>query len=222
MHDSAAAARVAVDTRRHAARAAWRRSPSRPGTVYCRLCRSPLRVEGRRRAARGGRAACPTCDALIIGGHEQEPDLARLRALAARLGIEGRVTFRGLLPPSAVARRARAGGRPGAPQPGIGNLHARDLAAQAVRIHGGRQGRSSPRTCRRIREVLTDERRRRCSSRLAIRRRSPPASGGLAGDPDAPCAGSPMRRSTAVAEYSWDRRAERLEALFTEVLASSR
>ena len=48
-------------------------------------------------------ARVPDVRGLIIGGHEQEPDLARLRALAARLGIEGRVTFTGHLPPSAVA-----------------------------------------------------------------------------------------------------------------------
>lgn len=40
--------------------------------------------------------------AVVVGGHESEPDLERLRTLAGRLGIAGRVTFTGLVEPAAV------------------------------------------------------------------------------------------------------------------------
>jgi glycosyltransferase involved in cell wall biosynthesis len=47
-------------------------------------------------------ARVPDAHGLIVGGHEAEPDLARVRALAARLGIESRVTFTGLVDPGRV------------------------------------------------------------------------------------------------------------------------
>ena len=45
----------------------------------------------------------PDVRCVIVGGQEKEPDLARLQTLTSRLGIENRVTFEGLLPPSAVS-----------------------------------------------------------------------------------------------------------------------
>ena len=47
-----------------------------------------------------------TSDGLIVGGHAAEPDLARVKALAGRLGIADRVTFTGLVEPADVARAA--------------------------------------------------------------------------------------------------------------------
>ena len=47
-------------------------------------------------------ARVPDVRGLIVGGHEKEPDLARLQALAARLGIDE---------PRDVHRTARAVGR---------------------------------------------------------------------------------------------------------------
>jgi glycosyltransferase involved in cell wall biosynthesis len=41
-------------------------------------------------------------EGLIVGGHPDEPDIARVRALADTLGIGARVRFTGLLPPAAV------------------------------------------------------------------------------------------------------------------------
>jgi glycosyltransferase involved in cell wall biosynthesis len=52
-------------------------------------------------------AALPDAQALIIGGHEQEPDLARMKAFARQLDCESRVTFAGLIPPADVAARLR-------------------------------------------------------------------------------------------------------------------
>ena len=48
-----------------------------------RLRRPPLRVEGRRRAAAARSRRCPRLEGSIVGGHEREPDLARVRALAS-------------------------------------------------------------------------------------------------------------------------------------------
>jgi len=42
---------------------------------------------------------------VIIGGHPAEPDLGRLERLAADLGLGGRVTFTGPVPPPEVAER---------------------------------------------------------------------------------------------------------------------
>ena len=110
-----------------------------PGALHRRVRRPPLRVEGRRRAARRDLARAGRARAHHRRPRE-EPDLARLRALAARLGVESRVTFTGHLAPSDVAGRLARGRHPGAAEPGVGDLDARDVAAQAVRIHGGGQG----------------------------------------------------------------------------------
>jgi glycosyltransferase involved in cell wall biosynthesis len=48
-------------------------------------------------------ALLPGTSGLIVGGHEGEPDLARLRTRAVDFGIADRVTFTGLVAPSQVA-----------------------------------------------------------------------------------------------------------------------
>lgn len=48
-------------------------------------------------------AEIPDARALIVGGHEEESDIGRLRALAAQLGIVDRVSFTGHVEPSKVA-----------------------------------------------------------------------------------------------------------------------
>jgi glycosyltransferase involved in cell wall biosynthesis len=53
-------------------------------------------------------AALPDSRALIVGGHPQEPDLARVQAFAAELDCASRVTFTGLVAPTDVAARLRA------------------------------------------------------------------------------------------------------------------
>jgi glycosyltransferase involved in cell wall biosynthesis len=47
----------------------------------------------------------PDAAGLIIGGHPAEPDRARVESLAASLGISGRVSFTGQLPPAQVTAR---------------------------------------------------------------------------------------------------------------------
>lgn len=54
-------------------------------------------------------AAVPGVHGLIIGGHQGEPDLDRVRKLIAELGLASRIELTGLVPPAEVPRRlARA------------------------------------------------------------------------------------------------------------------
>jgi glycosyltransferase involved in cell wall biosynthesis len=54
-------------------------------------------------------ARLPHVDAVIVGGHSQERDLQRVQALAGRHALGSRITFTGLLPPPEVAAQlARA------------------------------------------------------------------------------------------------------------------
>jgi glycosyltransferase involved in cell wall biosynthesis len=164
-------------------------------------------------------ARVPDVRCLIIGGQEKEPDLARLRTLTSRLGIESRVTFTGLLPPSAVPDALVQADVLALPNPASAiSTHSTSPLKLFEYMAAGKAIVASNLPA--IREVLTDER-----TALLV----------TPGDPDALAAG--LRRLAgdpglrgqladaalaAVAEYSWDRRAERLEALFTEVLASRR
>ena len=50
-------------------------------------------------------AALPDTRGLIVGGHDKEPDLARVKAFAEQLDCAGRITFTGLLPPPEVPAR---------------------------------------------------------------------------------------------------------------------
>ena len=50
-------------------------------------------------------AALPDTRGLIVGGHDKEPDLARVKAFATQLDCDGRITFTGLVPPPEVAAK---------------------------------------------------------------------------------------------------------------------
>jgi glycosyltransferase involved in cell wall biosynthesis len=129
------------------------------------------------------------------------------------------VTFTGLLPPSAVPDALVQADVLALPNPASAiSTHSTSPLKLFEYMAAGRAIVASNLPA--IREVLTDER-----TALLV----------AAGDPDALAAGirrlagDPGLRDRladaalqAVAEYSWDRRAERLEALFTVVLASRR
>jgi glycosyltransferase involved in cell wall biosynthesis len=164
-------------------------------------------------------ARVPAVLGLVIGGHEKETDLARLRALATRLGIESRVTFAGHLLPSAVAGRLALADVLALPNPASAiSTHSTSPLKLFEYMAAGKAIVASSLPA--IREVLTDE-----NTALLV----------TPGDPEALAAGiqrlarDPALRSrlgdgarNAVAEYSWDRRAERLEALFTNVISARR
>jgi len=162
----------------------------------------------------GALAALPGVRGLMIGGHPAEPDVARVRDLARRLGIERRVTFAGLVGPARVARLLRdadvlvlptietrwarytsplklfeymAAGKP---------IVASDLAA--------------------IREILTDGE----NACLVAPGDAHALAAGIRRVLDDPALAERIasRAREDAAGYSWDRRAERLEALLLDVV----
>jgi glycosyltransferase involved in cell wall biosynthesis len=154
---------------------------------------------------------------LIIGGHSAEPDLARTKSVASRLGISERVTFTGQVEPSRVTELLREADVLVLPNPAsaISTRYTSPLKLFEY-MAAGRPIVSSDLPS--IREVLRDD-----VNALLV----PP------GDPIALANGidrllrdhalaSRLARAAfdEVSNYSWERRAERLDALFGETIAA--
>jgi glycosyltransferase involved in cell wall biosynthesis len=159
-------------------------------------------------------ARVPQARGLIVGGHDAEPDLARLRALAQQLGVASRVTFTGLVEPGKVPELLHAASVLVLPNPASAistrytsplklfeylaagrPIVASDLPSMREVLHDGVDGLlvppgDAPSLAAAIDRVLTDP---------ALARRLSAAAAALA------------------PEYTWARRAERLEALFADV-----
>lgn len=155
---------------------------------------------------------------LIIGGHDREPDLARIKALAVQLDCASRVAFTGLLPPVEVASRLREADVLVLPNPrsAISTEFTSPLKLFEY-MASGRPIVASDLPA--IREVLRDG-----ENALLVE----------AGNPQALVAGiSRIKEDKALAErlaaraledvraFTWARRAERLETLFTLVVGSA-
>jgi len=164
-------------------------------------------------------ARVPDVHGLIIGGHAAEPDLARLRALAERLGISGRVTFTGMVDPGKVPGLLRSATVLALPNPAsaISTRFTSPLKLFEY-MAAGRAIVASDLPS--IREILHDG-----IDALLV------APGEAAALADAirrllenPGLAAQLARAAleAAPGYSWDRRAERLSTLFLEVLASRR
>lgn len=155
--------------------------------------------------------------ALIVGGHDAEGDRSRLEARAAQLGISQRVTFTGHVAPAQVPALLQRASFLALPNPAsaISTRFTSPLKLFEY-MAAGRPIVASDLAA--LREVLQHEK-----NALLVR----------PGDPDALAAG--IQRLIAdpalsarlaqqalddVSEYSWQRRAERLEALFDEVLTA--
>ena len=162
-------------------------------------------------------ARVPKARGLIVGGHAQEPDLARLKARATGLGIGDRVTFTGMVEPSRVARFLRQADVLALPNPAsaISTRFTSPLKLFEY-MAAGRPIVASDLPS--IREVLQDE-----VTALLVTPGNPAAMAAaierLIGDPalsarlaDAALAAAPA--------YSWDRRAERLEELLHELVTT--
>lgn len=162
-------------------------------------------------------AHVPKARGLIVGGHAQEPDLARLKARATGLGIGDRVTFTGMVEPSRVARFLRQADVLALPNPAsvISTRFTSPLKLFEY-MAAGRPIVASDLPS--IREVLQDE-----VNALLVTPGNPAAIAAaierLIGDPalsarlaDAALAAAPA--------YSWDRRAERLEELLHELVTT--
>jgi glycosyltransferase involved in cell wall biosynthesis len=164
-------------------------------------------------------ARVPDVQALIVGGHEKEPDLARLREAAHRLGIADRVTFTGLVAPSAVpAWLARADILALPNPPSAISTHATSPLKLFEYMAAGRAivGSDLPA----IREVLRHD----VTAWLVPAGDATALAAGiaqLARDPDRRQRLADAARRQ-VAEYSWSRRAEKIEVLLTEVLSAHR
>jgi glycosyltransferase involved in cell wall biosynthesis len=160
----------------------------------------------------------PEVKGLVVGGHEQESDLGRLRALASTLGLEPRVTFTGPVAPSEVPAKLAAGDILALPNPASAiSSHATSPLKLFEYMAADRAIVASDLPA--IREVLTHDE----NAWLVTPGDSAALAAGirqLAADPRLRQRLGNAARA-AVAEYSWQRRAERLEPLFTSLLAAS-
>ncbi len=156
-------------------------------------------------------AALPAVRGLIVGGHPGEQDLARLQARSRELGLESRVYFTGMVAPQDVAGRLETADVLVLPNPETA-VSARYTSPLKLfeYLALGRPIVASDLPA--FREVLTDRRNAVLFE--------PGSATALAGairtvlqDPAFAEAIAGQARAMAV-EYSWDRRAERLDALF--------
>jgi glycosyltransferase involved in cell wall biosynthesis len=162
-------------------------------------------------------ARVPEAKGLIVGGHAAEPDLARVKTRAAELGITDRVTFTGLIDPSRVPEqlaRAMILVLPNPPS-AISTSFTSPLKLFEY-MAAGRAIVASDLPS--IREVLADGENALLveagsASALADALRMLINDRALADR----LAGAAFQQAS---NYTWARRAERLEALFRDVLAA--
>ena len=157
-------------------------------------------------------AAMPDARALIVGGHDKEPDLARVKAFATELDCASRITFTGLVPPSEVGARLREADVLVLPNPrsAISNAHTSPLKLFEY-MASGRPIVASDLAS--IQEVLRDG-----ENAVLVEPGNPQAL--VAGirkikDDSALAQRVAAQAARDVREYTWVRRAERLEALLT-------
>ncbi len=160
-------------------------------------------------------ARVPDAQGLIVGGHAAEPDLDRVKALARRLGIESRVTFTGLVEPARVPellQRARVLVLPN-PASAVSTRYTSPLKLFEY-LAAGRAIVASDLPS--IREVVHDG-----VDALLVAPGDPDAlARGIQRVLDDPALADRLSRAAAelAPHYSWARRAERLEALFSQVV----
>jgi glycosyltransferase involved in cell wall biosynthesis len=162
-------------------------------------------------------ALVPGVSALIVGGHDVEGDRARLEALAERFGVSERVTFTGHVEPAQVRSYLEPATILALPNPAsAASTHFTSPLKLFEYMAAGRPivGSDLPA----IREVLRHE-----QNALLV----PPGDAAalaqgiqrLAKDRD--LATQLAQQALAdVGDYTWDRRAARLERLFSEVVAA--
>jgi glycosyltransferase involved in cell wall biosynthesis len=160
-------------------------------------------------------AALKDTRGLIIGGHEQEPDLARVKALAEQLQCASRVTFTGLIPPAAVAARLRQADVLALPNPAssLSSTFTSPLKLFEY-MASGRPIVASDLAS--LREVLRDG-----ENALLVEPGNPQAlTAGIHRIKDDAALGRRLAEQARqdVRQFTWARRAERLEVLFSEVL----
>jgi len=159
-------------------------------------------------------ARVPDARGLIIGGHEAESDLGRVKALAAELGIADRVTFTGHVPPSDVAARLAEARVLVLPNPSSA-ISTRFTSPLKLFEYMAARRPIVATSLPAIREVLNDD-----EHALLV---EPGDTGAMAAAigrllQDHALAERLARAAYGAApQYTWARRAERIEALLTEV-----
>ena len=160
----------------------------------------------------------PAARGLIVGGHESEADLGRLKALAERLGIRERVTFTGLVAPSKVPELLQTADVLALPNP-VSAISTYFTSPLKLFEYMAARRPIVASDLPAVREVLRHE-----ATALLV----PP------GDPAALAAAVQRLAAdrsfaerlaqsafAAVQDFTWDRRAQRMAALLAEVAVSS-
>jgi glycosyltransferase involved in cell wall biosynthesis len=160
-------------------------------------------------------AAIKDSRGLIVGGHEKEPDLARVKAFAEQLHCASRVTFTGLIPPAEVAARLRGVDVLTLPNPrsAISSEFTSPLKLFEY-MASGRPIVASDLPS--LREVLRHE-----ENALLVEPGNPQALvAGIQRIKDDAALGRRLAAQALadVAQFTWARRAERLETLFSDVI----
>jgi glycosyltransferase involved in cell wall biosynthesis len=163
--------------------------------------------------------ALPDSQALIVGGHEREPDLARIRQLATQLDCASRVTLTGPVPPADVAARLRQADVLVLPNPrsAISSEFTSPLKLFEY-MAADRPIVASDLPA--FREILRDG-----ENALLVEPGNPQALvAGLTRIRDDRALGARLARQARddVRKFTWARRAERLEALFRDVTGAPR
>ena len=164
-------------------------------------------------------ALVPEARGLVVGGHAEEPDLGRLKAHAERLGIASRVEFAGIVEPSRVHAFLQQADILVLPNPAsaISTRFTSPLKLFEY-MSAGRAIVASDLPS--IREVLHHE-----VDGLLVAPGDPRAFAAAIDRLVAqPGLAARMARAAfdAARGYSWERRAERLEQLFADVVATAR
>ena len=164
-------------------------------------------------------ARVPGTRGLIVGGHAEEPDLARVKALAERLAIGDRVTFSGMVDPGRVAELLREADVLALPNPAsaISTRFTSPLKLFEY-MAAGRPIVASDLPS--IREILDHE----VNALLVTPGDAAALAGAIARLLADPALASRLARAALgrAPEYSWDRRAGRLDGLFNEVISAGR
>jgi glycosyltransferase involved in cell wall biosynthesis len=158
----------------------------------------------------GALAQLPQADGLIVGGHDREPDLARVRALAESMGLSSRVTFTGLLDPPQVQAKLTGASVLALPNPAsaISTRFTSPLKLFEY-MAAGRPIVASDLPA--IREVLAPD-----VEGVLVAPGDPSAlAAGIARVLDDPALAARLAAAALakVQDFTWDRRAERLEAV---------
>lgn len=161
----------------------------------------------------------PEADGLIVGGHAKEPDLARVRALADKLGLASRVKFTGLVDPPDVRALLSQASVLVLPNPASA-ISTRFTSPLKLFEYMSARRPIVATDLPAMREVLTPD----VHAVFVAPGNAPALSAGIRRVLSDPALAVRLSEAaaTAVLDYTWDRRAERIEALLGSVAGGRR